>query len=236
MYSMDIFYQPKIETGALLLDPVESNHCVGVMRYKKGDRIRLIDGKGGYYEAELLNEDRKACLVSIVSKEQETQPIPYQLHIAIAPTKSMDRFEFFVEKATEIGVTSITPIICQRSERRKLRTDRLEKVAIASIKQSGKAYLPEIREMEKFQSWISGDHPGAKYIAHCLDGKRTELWEATHAEENWILIGPEGDFTTGETEAAIACGFQPVTLGKYRLRTETAGIVACASFYFRMNK
>lgn len=233
---MDIFYLPDTGNRELILDPAESNHCVAVMRYKKGDRIRIIDGKGGVFEAELLNEDRKACRVSIVSKEEDLYPLPRKLHIVIAPVKNMDRFEFFVEKATEIGVTSITPIICQRSERRKLRSDRLEKVAIAAMKQSGKAFLPEIREMEKFQKWISRDHPGAKYIAHCMEGNRIELWDMQPAEENWVLIGPEGDFTAGEIETAIACGFQPATLGKYRLRTETAGIVACASFYFGMHK
>lgn len=233
---MDIFYTPEIEKGELLLGRSESNHCVGVMRYKAGDRIRMIDGKGGIYEAELLNEDRKACRVKIVSSERDLHPLPYQLHIVIAPTKSMDRFEFFVEKAVEIGVSSITPIICQRSERRKLRTDRIEKVAIAAIKQSGKAYLPEIREMEKFESWISQNHPGEKYIAHCMDGERTDLRDARPAQENWVLIGPEGDFTEEETAEAIARGFQPVTLGEYRLRTETAGIIACASFYFGVHK
>lgn len=233
---MDIFYKPEIENGEMLLDPAESNHCVRVMRYRAGDRIRMIDGKGGCYEAELLNADRKACRVRIVSSERDLQPLPYQLHIAIAPTKRMDRFEFFVEKATEIGVTSITPIVCQRSERRNMRIDRIEKVAIAAIKQSGKAFLPEIRELEKFQSFIAHEHTGAKYIAHCMDGERIELWDAPHAGENWILIGPEGDFTEAETAAAISRGFQPVSLGSYRLRTETAGIFACASFCFAMNK
>jgi len=233
---MDIFYLPDTGKRELFLGPAESNHCVGVMRHKKGDRIRIIDGKGGAFEAELLNEDRKACRVSIVSKEEDMYPLPGKVHIVIAPTKNMDRFEFFVEKATEIGVTSITPILCQRSERRKLRSDRLEKVAIAAMKQSGKAFLPEIREMEKFQKWILRDHPGAKYIAHCMEGNRIELWDMPPAEENWVLIGPEGDFTSAEIETAISHEFQPVTLGKYRLRTETAGIVACTSFSFGMHK
>jgi len=233
---MDVFYQPDIQNGELLLDPAEANHCVGVMRHKTGDRINIIDGRGGYYEAELLNEDRKACRVRLVSREENIPPIPYKLHIAIAPPKSMDRFEFFVEKATEIGVTSITPIICQRSERRKLRTDRVQKVAIAAIKQSGKAYLPEIREIEKFHHWISRDRSGAKYIAHCIDSERTELWHAPHTEENWILIGPEGDFTEAETSEAISSGFQPVSLGRHTLRTETTGIVVCSSFYLKMQE
>lgn len=233
---MDVFYVPDTKNSELFLDPVESNHCVVVMRYRKGDRIRIVDGKGGAFQAELINEDRKACQVRIASEEVGVQPPPYNLHIAIAPTKSMDRFEFFVEKATEIGVTSITPLICQRSERRKLRIDRLEKVAIAAMKQSGKAALPAIMEMEEFQSWILKEHAGKKYIAHCMDGQRTELWGVSSSGENWILIGPEGDFTTAENETAIACGFQPVSLGNYRLRTETAGIVACASFFFGMQK
>jgi 16S rRNA (uracil1498-N3)-methyltransferase len=229
---MDVFYLPDTKNSELFLDPVESNHCVVVMRYRKGDRIRIVDGKGGAFQAKLMNEDRKACQVRIVSEEAGMQSLPYALHIAIAPTKNADRFEFFVEKATEIGVTSITPLVCQRSERRKLRIDRLEKVAIAAMKQSGKATLPAIREMERFQTWIAREHPGAKYIAHCMDGKRTDLWDVPRVQENWILIGPEGDFTATETEAAINVGFQPVSLGNYRLRTETAGIVACASFYF----
>jgi 16S rRNA (uracil1498-N3)-methyltransferase len=233
---MDVFYLPGINNSALFLDPVESNHCVAVMRHRKGDRIRIVDGMGGAYQAELLNEDRKACHVHIVNREEDVPGLPYMLHIAIAPTKSVDRFEFFVEKATEIGVTSITPLLCQRSERRKIRIDRLEKVAIAAMKQSGKASLPAIREMEDFQTWITKDHPGEKYIAHCMDGERSELWDVPHAAENWILIGPEGDFTAVETGKAIDYGFKPVTLGHYRLRTETAGIVACAFFYSRMGK
>ena len=206
------------------------------MRYKTGDRINIIDGRGGYFEAELLNEDRKKCRVRLLSQRENISPIPYKLHIAIAPTKSMDRFEFFVEKATEIGVTSITPVICQRSERRKLRTDRIQKVAIAAIKQSGKAVLPEIREMEQFHQWISRDRPGTKYIAHCMEGERIDLWDAPQNEENWILIGPEGDFTEGEADEAVAQGFLPVSLGRHTLRTETAGIVACSFFYLNMKK
>jgi 16S rRNA (uracil1498-N3)-methyltransferase len=233
---MDIFYQRDIQNQEVLLDPAESNHCIGVMRYRRGDRIGIIDGKGGYCEAELLNEDRKACRVTIVSRLEKRVPLPYKLHIAIAPTKSIDRFEFFVEKATEMGVASITPIICQRSERRKLRKDRVEKVAIAAMKQSGNGYLPEITEMEKFHQWISRDRSGAKYIAYCVDNKRIHLRDADHKDENWMLIGPEGDFTENEVTEAISHGFQPVSLGPNTLRTETAGILACTSFYIKLHE
>jgi 16S rRNA (uracil1498-N3)-methyltransferase len=233
---MDIFYKTDIISDYLVLDPGESNHCIKVMRYKKGDNLRLIDGKGGFYTAEIVEEDRKACRVRIVSKRENYEKLPYELHIAIAPTKSIDRFEWFVEKATEIGVTSITPIICSRSERRNLRIDRLEKVAVAAIKQSFRAYLPEIREMVNFNEWIVSERSGSQLIAHCMNSERADIRSMNLAEVNTILIGPEGDFTAEEVALAAESGFEPISLGAYRLRTETAGIVACSVVYQRLGQ
>ena len=231
MDAMEVFYLPDAGSDHCMLDQVESNHCIKVLRKKEGDRIRLIDGKGTFYLGEITDANRKACRIQIVSQQPDEYPMPYELHIGIAPTKSMDRFEFFVEKATEIGVSSITPIICDRSERRNIRQDRLEKVAIAAIKQSEKAFLPEIGEMVHFNRWITSGSVGSKFIAHCMETEKVDLWNAEITASNRILIGPEGDFTFEEVALAMQEGFLPVTLGRYRLRTETAGIVACSAFY-----
>ncbi|MCF8345704.1 MAG: 16S rRNA (uracil(1498)-N(3))-methyltransferase [Bacteroidales bacterium] len=233
---MDIFYKSDITSNQLVLDPGESNHCIKVMRYKKGDAISLIDGKGGYFTAEIEEEDRKACRIKIISKKENYEKLPYELHIAIAPTKSMDRFEWFVEKATEIGITSITPVLCNRSERRNLRIDRLEKVAVAAIKQSVRAYLPEIREMVSFNDWIAEEREGSRLIAHCMDGQKNDLRKVELSGINTIVIGPEGDFTPEEVARAADGCFEPITLGAYRLRTETAGIVACSVIYQRLGQ
>jgi 16S rRNA (uracil1498-N3)-methyltransferase len=146
----------------------------------------------------------------------------------------MDRFEWFIEKATEIGITSITPLLCQRSERKNIRMDRLEKVMIAAAKQSVKAYFPKIHELIRFEDWIMDRNIGSGLIAHCMEGEKQEIWNAKLSSKTCILIGPEGDFTRDELEIAQNKGFQPVTLGNYRLRTETAGVVACTAVYFNM--
>lgn len=232
---MNIFYKANIQGELITLDPVESNHCIKVMRYKRGDALRLIDGRGGLYEAEIVDDDHKACKVSIVSKQLEYEPLPYELHIAIAPTKNIDRFEWFLEKATEIGVTSIVPILTSRSERKNIRLDRLEKVIISAMKQSVKAYLPSISELLPYDNWLMKQTQGSRFIAHCMDGPKIDLWKAECSDSITILIGPEGDFTEDELSQAVKAGFQPASLGTYRLRTETAGVVACSAVYFNMN-
>lgn len=230
---MNLFYKPDIISDRLVLDQKESIHCIKVMRYRKGDQVRLIDGAGGFYVAEIDTEDQKACGVKIISKIEEYQRMPYDLHIAIAPTKSMDRFEWFVEKATEIGITSITPVFCTRSERRNIRLDRIEKVAVSAIKQSVKAYLPKIRKPVDYAKWIEYKHIGSKFIAHCIEGSKNDIRTVELSGMITILIGPEGDFTPEEVFRATHNNFVPLSLGNYRLRTETAGVVACSAVYFR---
>lgn len=226
---MNVFYKTNIEGNNVILDSKESLHCIKVMRYKIGDLVKIIDGRGGYYEAKIVNDNYKACQIEIIDRKFEFEALPYELNLAIAPTKSMDRFEWFVEKATEIGISSITPIICSHSERRSIRIDRIEKLVISAMKQSLKAYLPKINHEVDYETWIKNTFSGDKYIAHCMEGERIDIRNISFSNSITILIGPEGDFTPEELNCAIKTGFRPVSLGKYRLRTETAGLVACTA-------
>jgi len=233
---MDLFYNTGIVSKQLVLDPDESAHSIKVLRYRKGDQIRIVDGKGGFYVAVIENADPKACKVKIISKTDNYEKLPYELHIAIAPTKKLDRFEWFVEKATEIGVSSITPLHCQRSERKNIRLDRLKKVAIAAMKQSVKAYLPIIIEPMAYADWIEKRPSGSKFIAHCIDGVKKDIRTVELSDVITILIGPEGDFTPEEVLLAIQNDYESLSLGDYRLRTETAGVVACSAVYFKATR
>ena len=233
---MNIFYKTDINSEKLVLDPDESAHSIKVLRYRRGDQIRIIDGKGGFYVAEIENADSKACEVRIISKRDNYEKLPYDLHIAIAPTKKLDRFEWFVEKATEIGVSSITPLLCQRSERRNIRQDRIERVAIAAMKQSVKAYLPRICAPTKYANWIAKRTPGSKFIAHCVDGAKKDIRTVALSDTITILIGPEGDFTPEEIIQATQNEYESLSLGDYRLRTETAGVVACSAVYLKATR
>ncbi|MFC2090277.1 16S rRNA (uracil(1498)-N(3))-methyltransferase [Bacteroidota bacterium] len=231
---MNIFYKPHINADHIVLDPKESAHCIKVLRSKKGDRVYLIDGRGGYYEAEIVEDDPRACRISIVSSQFDYQPLNYELHLAVAPTKSMDRFEWFIEKATEIGITSITPIQCSRSERKNIRKDRIEKVMIAAAKQSVKAYFPDIQELTPFADWVKQHRGKAGYIAHCMDGQKTDIRQIPVHESLYIAIGPEGDFTPEELKLAQGCGFESMSLGAFRLRTETAAVFVCSALSYKL--
>lgn len=233
---MNIFYKPNVISDHLILDQKESTHCIKVMRYKKGDQVRLIDGVGGFYLAEIEDEDQKRCGVRIINKVENYECLPYELNIVIAPTKSMDRFEWFVEKATEIGITSITPLYCARSERKNIRLDRIRKVAVSAMKQSVKAYLPIINEAVDYDKWIGKDYSGTRLIAHCMEPPGEDIRTVELSEQITILIGPEGDFSPEEVSKAIHNNFKPLSLGNYRLRTETAGIVACSAVSLRVGK
>ena len=231
---MNVFYKPEIVGDHIVLDPQESQHCVKVLRSKTGDQIHLIDGKGGLYTAEIIDANARSTTLSISSHEDNYEPLPYELHMAIAPTKSIDRFEWFLEKATEIGVSSITPIICDRSERRNVRIDRMEKVVISAMKQSLKAYKPQVNEAISYKKWLNSDFiDGSKFIAHCMEGEKLEIWNVPVDKPVTIAIGPEGDFTPEELELSIQKGFKPITLGNYRLRTETAGLAAVMGVNFK---
>ncbi|MCB9360940.1 MAG: 16S rRNA (uracil(1498)-N(3))-methyltransferase [Flavobacteriales bacterium] len=226
---MNIFYTPNITaTSNFVLDETESKHAIKVLRLNQGDKICLVDGTGTFYTAEIINAHAKKCEVKIFEKNTEENNKPI-IHIAIAPTKNNDRLEWFIEKTTEIGITTISPIICDHSERKVLKTERLEKRAISAMKQSLKATLPIINEAVSFKSFIDSTSENTeKYIAHCYDEHQQHLKEIyTTGKDCLVLIGPEGDFSLQEIELALKNGFKPISLGKSRLRTETAGLIAC---------
>ena len=201
------------------------------MRLEKGDEITLVDGRGGLFTAQIADPNPKRCLVEVIQSELNFGMKNYRIHIAIAPTKNMDRMEWFLEKATEIGIDRITPLLCRYSERKEVKLDRLEKVIVSAMKQSLKAYLPKLDDLTKFSDFIKQPFEGQKFIAHCEEQHRELLKNAIIPSGNYlILIGPEGDFSSEEIRMAIDAGFAPVSLGDSRLRTETAGVVACHTF------
>jgi 16S rRNA (uracil1498-N3)-methyltransferase len=195
---------------------------------QKGDHVLLMNGKGSIFEAHLEIPDPKGCKLSII--QEVTTPVnrTYRLTVAIAPTKSIDRFEWFLEKSTEIGIDRIIPLICQHSERREIKTERLEKILVAAIKQSGQPLLPELTKPVPFKVLMNQNFEGDKFIAHCeVSEKNPFKNEIIPGKNVLILIGPEGDFDPAEINLAVKSGFRPVSLGDSRLRTETAGLVAC---------
>lgn len=230
---MAIFYVPNINSEAVLPEE-ESLHAVKVLRLQAGSEIELVDGVGGYYIARITSAHHKRCGFEIVESKQNFGKRNYNLHIAIAPTKSMDRLEWFVEKATEIGVDSITCIVCKHSERKIVKSERLEKIIVSAAKQSKKAYFPVLNELVSFNDLLKTYGAEHKFIAHCYeDDKRILQGEVPANSDVLILIGPEGDFSPDEVENAISSGFVPVSLGQSRLRTETAGVVAACTLAFK---
>ena len=235
---MHLFYTPDISSPEYILNEEESKHCVRVLRLTIGDKIILIDGKGGWYEGEIILDHPKKCGIKILSEQKEVGKRPFHLQLAIAPTKNMDRLEWFAEKATEIGIDTISLLNCQHSERVVVKTERLEKVLISAIKQSQNAYLPQLNEVIDFKKFISSTQhfKGQKFIAHCYDalskqGKPhlKQLYQAS--ADVLILIGPEGDFSMEEVKHALENGFQEISLGTSRLRTETAALTACLTIH-----
>ena len=225
---MHTFYTPDIHGKIHRLEKQESQHCINVLRLKEGDRIILVDGKGGYYKAKIKIPDPHKCTIEIISSKHEVGKKNFRLHIAIAPTKNISRFEWFLEKVTEIGIDEITPLLCNRSERKTIRNERLDKVIVSAMKQSVKAYKPKLNRIINFSEFISIKHSSTKFIAWCDKKSNPELKElATKGDNTLILIGPEGDFSPEETGQAIKNGFHLIQLGTSKLRTETAGIVAC---------
>ena len=225
---MLLFFTPDIQGEVYQLPKEESRHVIRVLRMKMGDILFLTDGAGNLYRCSLASEDPNRCLVTVM----ETLPGPgkrnFHLHLAVAPTKNIARFEWLLEKATEIGIEEITPMLCDHSERKQIRNDRLERVMIAAMKQSLKAYLPRLNEMKTFHDVIHGNDKGLKFIAHLDEQQPAHLKEKYYkGEDVIILIGPEGDFSPTELESASKAGFEKVSLGSSRLRTETAGLAAC---------
>jgi 16S rRNA (uracil1498-N3)-methyltransferase len=214
-----------------ILNEDESLHCVKVLRHKVGDIIRVIDGNGTVAVGKIEAAHAKQCAVSLVSKELIKPSRNYHLHIAIAPTKNIERTEWFVEKAVEIGIDEISLIRCKNSERTIVKEERLRKVAEAAVKQSQQAYLPVLNPLIDFKEFLKKESTGIKLIAHCVEEEKRILKEfITVGQSFTVLIGPEGDFSKDEISMALTAGFQPVTFGKSRLRTETAGLFACNAF------
>ena len=208
------------------LSEEESKHAVRVLRLNVGDEVALVDGRGGLYTATVAEANPKRCQLRI-SQHTHVVPRPRFIHVAVAPTKNLDRMEWFVEKAVEVGVERISFLRCARSERRELKLERLEKIAISALKQSGQAWLPQLDEMQDFGAFVAGVAPETTFIAHLEEGERTALTQVAGAGPGCcVLIGPEGDFTPQEIVLALARGIRPVTLGSSRLRTETAALAA----------
>ena len=225
---MQIFYIPQVTGKRIAPDAAESKHMVKVLRMKKGDRVHVVDGTGGFYEAEITDDNPKKCVLSVLNSKHEFGKRDFRLHIAIAPTKNNDRFEWFLEKATELGIDEITPVMCEHSERKVIKPGRLEKILVSAMKQSVKAYLPILNPLVSLSEMIESGGANLKFIAHCDKGNKEHLKNVVMPKENVVvLIGPEGDFSAAEIAEAVKNNFTPVTLGASRLRTETAGVAAC---------
>ena len=230
---MALFYAPDI-TDNWELPEEEAAHSIRVLRLSVGSEIEITDGKGHFYKAEISSIAGKHCYVQ--AKETIEQPKGWQgrVHIAIAPTKNIDRIEWMVEKAVEIGLDEITFLNCRFSERKVVKTDRIERIVVSAMKQSLKPFKTQVNELVDFKKFIAQPTEGAKYIAHCYESEKLLLKDALQAgEDATVLIGPEGDFSPEEVELAIKAGYRPVSLGNSRLRTETAGLVACHTYIMK---
>lgn len=223
---MHLFYVPELTptTKSIYLSEDESKHACRVLRLKMNDEVSLLDGVGGVYHARIEEDNPKKCLLQIIAVTHEPKPT-HEVHIAIAPTKNMDRIEWFVEKATEIGMTELTLLICEHSERKIVKTERLEKILVSAMKQSKRTFIPKLNAVVTFFEFMKQHTQGA--LAHCEEGEKKTLQTVYQASNYPILIGPEGDFSSKEIAAAKMNGFDFVVLGNTRLRTETAGLYAC---------
>ena len=225
---MQLFYTEQIDEK-ISLSNEENKHIVKVLRKNVGDKINIINGKGFLFIAEIEEIKKYIVSLKVIKKEKKEKQHKYNLHLAIAPTKNINRFEWFLEKATEIGINEITPIICSRSERKKINLERCNKIIISAVKQSMKFYRPKLNSPKSFIDFIDNEYPGEKHIAYCVNQKKHKL-SKSESSSHLILIGPEGDFSENEISLAINKKFKPTTLGNSRLRTETAGIVATQTF------
>lgn len=236
---MELFYSDDIGAGLCHLNAEESAHCVKVLRHREGDEISVIDGRGSLYSCRLIDASPKGATATVLSREENWGSHPYELTLAVCPTKNNDRYEWFAEKATEVGVDVIAPVIGEHSERRVFKTERLKKILLSASKQSLKGAVPEVREPVSVSEFIASADPEAlKLIAYCFEGEvgRTSIKEAIERFEGRkiiVMIGPEGDFSQAEARKAIEAGFVPVHLGDSRLRTETAALTAAEAVYFR---
>jgi len=232
---MHLFYTPDIEPShpQYFLSEEESKHAIRVLRLVADDEVQLIDGRGGLYTAQIKDAHPKRTILQITNVITGYNKRNHYLHIAVAPTKNIERLEWFLEKATEIGIDEISLIICQRSERKEAKTDRLNKIITSAIKQSLKAYHPVLNEPVAFAKFLAKSFDGEKYIAHCEKGDKATLPSAVKKQDKYlILIGPEGDFSPNEIDEALQNGYKAITLGDSRLRTETAALEACFEINF----
>jgi len=228
---MQLFYNSTLDNSIsqFSFSSEESKHIVKVLRKKEGDTLSITNGKGYIYEAEIIEANLKRCKAELISHKKIHSP-KHSLHLAVAPTKINDRFEWFLEKATEIGVTEITPIICERSERKVIKLERMQKVLQSAMKQSLQAYLPKLNPAISYSEFLLTEKTGLLFVAHCAKGEKMELKRRVAPDKDvTVLIGPEGDFTQNEIDLAYEKGFLPISLGRNRLRTETAAIVACTT-------
>ena len=239
---MELFYSRDIEGGFCRLDQDESGHCIKVLRHRSGDEISVIDGCGTLYRCRITTDSHKRVEAAVLSSEEGWGGHPYRLHLAVCPTKSNDRFEWFAEKACEIGFDELSPIIGEHSERKVLKTQRVEKILVSAAKQSLKAAVPTVNEpisVKEFIKAAEAEADSLKLIAYCFEDERVprrsikEVLNSFEGKDIIVMIGPEGDFSHSEAEAALAAGFITVHLGESRLRTETAALTAAASAYFR---
>lgn len=228
---MQLFYNPSISEKAtsFVFDKEESKHIIKVLRKKEGDTLLVTNGFGFLFKTEITIASDNKCTVKINSFEQQEKP-KFQLHLVVAPTKMNERYEWFLEKATEIGIQEITPIICEHSERKVIKIDRFQKILESAMKQSLHYYLPQLNEPILFKDFLKKERNSQKFIAHCEETDKKSLKNELKTNEDvTILIGPEGDFSVKEIQLALEHNYIPVSLGQTRLRTETAAIVACHS-------
>ena len=229
------FYVPEAATAGELPED-EAGHALRVLRLKSGDELMLMDGRGSFFRAEVTEASHHRCLYHILEQLPQEPQWQGHLHLAIAPTKMLERLEWLAEKATEVGIDELSFLNCQFSERRQLKTQRIDRIVVSAVKQSRKAWKPVVNELEPFKTFVARHTEGRRYIAHCYEEvPRTNLFDElrkpSSAADATVLVGPEGDFSIEEVRAAVSAGFISVDLGKSRLRTETAGLAAVMMFH-----
>lgn len=240
---MELFYSADIEGDLVRLDQEESGHCVRVLRHRAGDEVSVIDGRGSLYSCRLTVADQKSAVARIESRTEGFGAHPYNLTIAVCPTKNTDRIEWFAEKATEIGIDTIAPVIGDHSERKVFKTERIKRLVLSAAKQSLKGAVPDVLEPVLVKEFIqSADNEALKLICYCFEGEnkrisiKEELLKNGNNKNVVVLIGPEGDFSENEVKMALEHGWKPVHLGDSRLRTETAALTAVSAVYFHNMK
>ncbi len=228
---MQLFYAPAIQDGYHLLDKEESFHCIRVLRMGEGHEVLLTDGRGGMYRSVITAANPRGCMLQVVEKKTHAKTCSGRLHLAVAPTKQIDRFEWFLEKATECGINEITPVICENSERTIIKPERLERVMVSAMKQSLRLWLPNLNPAITLKQFFERESLSTKYIAHCAEGNKNQFHDVYNkGKDAVVLVGPEGDFSPQEIDQATKKGYLPLSLGSHRLRTETAALAICIEF------